>query len=142
MTPALLRRLETLPLYAVVALGSALGGGARAGLGDLLAGLTTGPVLATLLANATGSLLIGYFATLSEPGGRLFAGPRLRHFVMTGICGGYTSFSVFSLESVTALQSLGAGPAAGLVGLSLFSWLCAVWLGHGLAARRNRLKGG
>ena len=142
MIRPLARLIEALPLYGAVALGSAFGGGARAGLGTALSGLAAGPLLATFIANVTGSFLIGYFATLSGPDGRLFVGPRLRHFVMTGVCGGYTSFSVFSLEAVRALHSRGPAAAAAFAVFSLFSWLLAVWLGHSLAARRNRLKGG
>ncbi len=142
MIRPLARLVEALPLYGAVALGSALGGGARAALGAALGALAAGPHLATLIANVTGSFLIGYFATLSGPDGRLFVGPRLRHFVTTGVCGGYTSFSVFSLEAVRAVQARGAPAAAIFVALSLFSWLLAAWLGHILAARRNRLKGG
>ena len=142
MIRPLARLVEALPLYGAVALGSALGGGARAALGTAFGSLAAGPHLATLLANVTGSFLIGYFATLSGPEGRLFVGPRMRHFVMTGVCGGYTSFSVFSLEAVRAWHSRGPAAAGAFAVFSLFSWLLAAWLGHILAARRNRLKGG
>ena len=78
---------------------------------------------------------------LTGPDGRVFAGPRHRQFVMTGICGGYTTFSMFSLETLRLWQA-GHAAAAGLnVAVSIVTWLAAVWLGHSLAARLNRLKG-
>jgi CrcB protein len=60
---------------------------------------------------------------------------------MTGICGGYTTFSVFSLETFRLVQA-GDLPSVGLnVGISIVGWLAAVWLGHMLATGLNRLKG-
>jgi CrcB protein len=60
---------------------------------------------------------------------------------MTGICGGYTTFSVFSLETFQ-LARAGDLSAAGInVGLSVVTWLAAVWFGHVLATGLNRLRG-
>jgi CrcB protein len=134
---------QTAALYACVAAGSVIGGVLRAAAGlAALALLGPGFPWGTLFANLTGSFAIGFYATLSEPDGRLFASSRQRQFVMTGICGGYTTFSVFSLETLRLLQA-GDAPSAGLnVGVSVVAWLAAVWLGHALAARLNRLKGG
>ena len=47
----------------------------------------------TLIINVTGSFVIGFFATLTGPDGRLFVSGTTRQFVMVGICGGYTTFS-------------------------------------------------
>lgn len=135
-------RLDTLALYGAVALGTAIGGVARA-LASLGAVAILGPGLpwGTLFVNVIGSLVIGFYATLTGPDGRVFAGTRQRHFVMTGICGGFTTFSVFSLETLRLAQA-GALPAAGLnVALSVVAWLAAAWLGHLIALRLNRLKG-
>lgn len=130
-------------LYGAIALGSIVGSvlrwlaslGAQAALGD---GFPWG----TLLVNLTGSFAIGFYAALTGPDGRLFVGPRTRHFVTTGVCGGYTTFSLFSLETLRLAQS-GAIVAAALnVGVSVATWLAAVWLGDALASRFNRFKRG
>jgi CrcB protein len=129
-------------LYAAVALGSMIGGVLRA-LASMLIDdrLGSGLPWGTLFVNVTGSFAIGFYAAMSGPDGRLLASPRRRHFVMTGICGGYTTFSLFSLETLRFLQA-GDLPRAGLnIGLSIVAWLAAVWLGHALATRLNRLRG-
>jgi fluoride exporter len=114
-------------LYAAVAAGSALGALARFLCSLALTGLL-GPAFpwGTLAVNGLGSFLIGLYATVSEPGGRLPAGPAWRHFVIAGFCGGFTTFSIFSLETLL------------LVEVAL--WLVSVWIGHRIGSRMNRLK--
>lgn len=133
---------NSMALYAAVALGSVIGAVLRA-LASLALLQHFGPDFpwGTLFVNVTGSFVIGFYAAWTGPDGRMIVGPRQRQFVMTGICGGYTTFSAFSLETLQLLQS-GHLPAAGLnVGLSVVTWLVAAWLGHLLATRLNRLKG-
>jgi len=127
-------------LYGCVAAGSVLGGLAR----YLVAfALQTGPGMpwSTLFINATGSFIIGFYATFSGPDGRLFASAQQRQFVMTGFCGGYTTFSTFSLETFKLYHAGFMLTAAANVVISVAGWLLAVWLGHMLAVRLNRLKG-
>jgi fluoride exporter len=133
---------HTLELYAAVVFGSVIGSVLRALVSlAFMAGFGTAIVWPTLFVNVTGSFLIGFYAALTGPDGRLFAGPRQRHFVMTGVCGGYTTFSMFSLETLQLWQN-GLVVSAGLtVAVSIITWLGAVWLGYGLATRLNRLKG-
>jgi CrcB protein len=129
-------------LYPAVALGTMIGGALRA-LASLALTAQFGHAFpsGTLFVNITGSFLIGLYATLTGPDGRLFAGPKQRQFVMTGICGGYTTFSIFSLETLRLLQDGKPALAAFYMALSVVTWLAAVWLGHVAAMRLNRLKG-
>ena len=134
---------STLGLYLAVALGTGIGSAARAAI-SLAFAPTHGPTLPwdSLLANAAGSFLIGLYAGLVGPDGRLIASARSRHFVMTGLCGGFTSFSVFSLESFRLLERGALGLAGMTVAGSALSWMICVWLGRMMAERLNRLKGG
>jgi CrcB protein len=131
-----------LRLYLAVA-----GGGALGSLARYLSSLATLQLLGeafpwgTLTVNVLGSFIIGLYATLTEPDGRLFASPTARHFVMTGFCGGFTTFSVFSLESVRFLEAGAPALAAAYVLASVALWLPAVWLGHRLGLSMNRLEG-
>ena len=121
-------RTETLIVVAVT-LGSALGGLARYGLSGVVARAfgETFP-WGTLVVNVTGSLLIGFLATVTGPDGRVLASPVTRQFWMVGIFGGFTTFSTFSLETVvlvhdgattTALAYAAGSVAAALVGAAL-----------------------
>ncbi len=92
----------------------------------------------TLLINVTGSFAIGFFATLTDPQGTLLVRPEMRAFFMIGFCGGYTTFSSFSLQTMRLVQD-GQWLNAGLnVVASNVGCLFAVWLGHicALALRR------
>lgn len=129
----------------LVAVGSALGGMARFGctlLGERLLG--TAFPYGTLFVNVVGSFVIGFvFAATAEPGGRFPAGPDIRLFVMTGLCGGYTTFSSFSLQTLTLLRTGHALGAGANVLLSVTLCLVATWLGQlagaafGAASRGN-----
>lgn len=131
---------ETAGLYLAVSLGSAIGSVSRA-LVSLAAVAWLGEafLLGTLTVNVVGSFVIGYYATLTGPGGRIMASTRQRQFVMTGFCGGFTTFSAFSLETLMLVQT-GRLPLAGLyIALSVAAWLAAARLGQALATRSNRI---
>lgn len=133
---------EAASLYLAVSLGAVIGSVLRAlvSLGSM-AMFGPGFPWGTLIVNIAGSFAIGFYATLTGPGGRLFSGSHQRQFVMTGICGGFTTFSAFSLETLRLVQG-GNWQAAGLnVIVSVVAWLAAVWLGYALASRFNRLGG-
>lgn len=129
-------------LYTLIALGGALGSVTRFWLNGLISA-QTGPEFpwGTLIINVTGSFLIGFFFTLTEPGGRMFASSNTRQFFMTGICGGYTTFSSFSLQTLTLARE-GEWLRAGTYTVgSVVACLVAVWLGHLAASALNQLKG-
>jgi CrcB protein len=123
--------------YLLVGLGSALGGALRWQLALVLGTGSDWP-WATLLANASGSLLIGLYAALAGPGGRFQAGPLQQQFVLAGFCGGYTTFSIFSFEALALGQSGLVPLALGYVLASLATWLAAVWAGFALGRALNR----
>jgi CrcB protein len=129
-------------LYLLVALGGALGSVARFALSGFVANQfgTTFP-WGTFIINVTGSFVIGFYATLTGPDGRVFASGHSRQFFMTGICGGYTTFSSFSLQTLTLARDDEWLQAGGNVVGSVVACLVAVWLGHLAASYINQLKG-
>ena len=128
-------------LYAAVAAGSALGALARY-LSSVAAVALLGPAFpwGTLTVNVLGSFLIGLYASLSEPEGRLLASPAQRQFVMAGFCGGFTTFSIFSLETLLLVDRQAFDLAAIYVAVSVALWLVSVWIGYGIGSKMNRLK--
>ena len=125
--------------YVSVALGSVVGGVARYLVSVLFVSqIGDGFPWSTLFVNVTGSFLIGFYAALTGPDGRVRASPRQKQFVMVGICGGYTTFSAFSLETLQLVQSGNLHAASLNLGISVVGWLAAVWVGHALATRLNR----
>jgi fluoride exporter len=131
-------RTETLIVLAV-ALGSALGGAARYGLSGLVA-RSFGETFpwGTLIVNVLGSFLIGFVATLTGPDGRVLVSPVTRQFWMPGIFGGFTTFSSFSLQTLSLVQDGEWTRAFANVTLSVALCLLGVWLGASLAAAVNR----
>ena len=128
--------------YLWIAIGGALGSMARYGC-SRLAAEWVGEVFpwGTLFINVLGSFVIGLFATLTGPDGRLLVGPLPRQFFMIGICGGYTTFSSFSLQTLNLVRAgdiIGAG--LNIIG-SVVLCLVAVWLGYLAAAAYNQVRG-
>ncbi len=116
----------TLSLYVLA--GSALGGLARYWLAIAVAAWL-GPAFpwGTLLINVGGSFLIGLAGAASPA-------PTTRAFVMVGLCGGFTTFSSFSLQTLDLLQSGRPLPALAYVAASVLLCLLATWAGWALAA--------
>ncbi len=122
--------------YLYVALGSAAGGVARYGLG-LMAGRLWGESFpwGTIAINILGSFVIGFFGALTMPEGAMPASQNLRIFVMVGICGGFTTFSSFSLQTFSLARDGSWFAALGNVLLSVTACLLAVTFGHYAAER-------
>ncbi|MFL6584750.1 MAG: fluoride efflux transporter CrcB [Chthoniobacterales bacterium] len=92
----------------------------------------------TLTVNVTGSFVIGVLAALAEPDGHWLITPAMRGFLMIGICGGYTTFSSFSLQTLALVQE-GSWWRAGANAIASFALcLIAVWLGHFAVSLVNR----
>jgi fluoride exporter len=130
--------VTTLRLYAIVGLGSLLGGTTRwltSGFVDDALGMAF--PWGTITVNVTGSFLIGVYAGLVAGGVRLLGSTLPHQFVTTGFCGGFTTFSIFSLDTVRLLEAGRMLAAAGYAGLSLLGALLAVWIGY-LAGMRVR----
>jgi fluoride exporter len=129
--------------YFWVAIGGALGGVSRFWLSGLIAARfgETFP-WGTLIINLTGSFLIGIFAALVTPEGRLDSQSRVfvTQFLMIGVCGGYTTFSAFSLRTLQLMQERQWLYAFGNVFLSVALCMIAVWLGWLLGAIFNSAK--
>ena len=118
-------------LYLWITLGSGLGGLARYALSGLVAQQfgETFP-WGTLIVNVSGSFVIGLFSTLTDPDGRLLVGGTTRQFVMTGVLGGFTTFSSFSLQTLSLARDGEWLRAGGNIVGSVILCLFAVWLGH------------
>jgi CrcB protein len=128
-------------IYLWIALGGALGSVGRYAMSGVVAD-RAGSLFpwGTLVVNVSGSFLIGLLAALAEPGGRRYIGPAGRAFFMYGICGGYTTFSSFSLQTLELIRQ-GDWAKAGANALASFA-LCmiAVWLGYLLGLTLNNGK--
>ena len=121
----------------IVMLGGALGTLAR-----YLVGLAAIPISqnlpwGTIVINIVGSFIIGFFGTMTLAHGRFPASDNLRLFVMVGICGGFTTFSAFSLQTLDLLRA-GAPFRAGInIVASVVLCVLAVTLGHYVASQIN-----
>ena len=125
--------------YVLIAIGSALGGMGRFFFSGLVMSFTGGTFpYGTMFVNVTGCLIIGFFATLTGPEGRLLVGTPARQFVMIGICGGYTTFSSFSLETLNLMNSGEWAAAALNAGLSVLLCIVSVSIGYVAAMALNR----
>jgi CrcB protein len=121
--------------YLWVTVGSALGGLLRYAITRMTLTMSAGFPYGTILINVVGSFVIGYFGTLTLQSGRYAASDNLRLFVMVGLCGGFTTFSSFSLQTFDLLRSGAWVRALANVVLSVTLCLAAVAAGHLLAQR-------
>ncbi len=120
-----------------VVLGGAIGTFARYAISVLALPISRQLPWGTIIVNITGCAIIGFFGTLTLAHGRYPVSENIRLFVMTGLCGGYTTFSAFSLQTLDLLRSGATVRAILNVIISVVLCVAAVSLGHLLAAQFN-----
>jgi CrcB protein len=121
----------------LVMIGGALGTLARYAIGVAAAPISVELPWGTILINIGGSFIIGFFGTLTLAHGRYPAPESLRLFVMIGLCGGFTTFSSFSLQTLDLIRSGGMVRAAVNVAASVVFCILAVAAGHFIASHLN-----
>jgi CrcB protein len=126
----------------VVAVGGALGSVLRFFLANYC-NVQVGGIFpwGILIVNVTGSFAIGFLFTLTQPDGRWFASPATRDFLIVGICGGYTTFSSFSLNTLNLARDGEWLRAGGNIVGSVILCLVAVAIGHLTGTAINQMKG-
>lgn len=115
--------------FVLVGLGGFLGSVLRYAAGGALVRIRPGASFPyeTLVINATGCLLIGVLASLSDSRG--LPGSQLRLFLVIGVLGGFTTFSAFGYETFHLLRDRQLATAIASVGLQILLGTAAVWLG-------------
>lgn len=128
-------------LYLWIAVGSAFGGIARFWCSGVVARMVgeTFP-WGTMMVNVLGSFVIGLIAALTAPDGRIFMGSTARLALMAGICGGYTTFSSFSLQTLSLMNDGEWTYASANIAGSVVFCLAAVWAGYALGNSINAMK--
>jgi len=125
--------------YLWVAFGGALGSVARYACASTAARwLGAGFPYGTLFVNVAGSFAIGLLAALVTADGRPVLGTDARAFLLVGVLGGFTTFSSFSLETLTLARGGAVGVAALNVVLSVALCLGGAWLGFAASGLFNR----
>jgi len=130
--------------YLWVAIGGAVGSMARFGLGGFVSHKTGGSFpWGTLVVNVSGSFVIGILGALTASEGKMTPQSRTfaRQLLITGVCGGYTTFSSFSLQTLDLLRDRQWFYAGGNVVLSVVLCMIAVWLGYLVGSTFNAMKG-
>lgn len=121
----------------LIALGGAVGTLARYGLSVVALPISQTLPWGTIIINILGSFVIGFFGTLTLATGKFPVSENLRLFVMVGLCGGFTTFSAFSLQTLDLIRSGSVTRAMANVLLSVTLCVAAVAVGHALAAYLN-----
>jgi len=121
--------------YLLVAIGGAIGSVARYALASAAAPISATIPWGTIIINILGSFLIGWFASLTTQSGRLPLSDEARVFVMVGLCGGFTTFSSFSLQTFALIRNDQFLPAVINVAVSVIVCVAATAAGHAIAVK-------
>lgn len=121
----------------LVALGGALGSVARYWVGIWCLPISRAVPMGTMLINIVGSFVIAFFGALTLANGRYPMPEAARIFVMVGLCGGFTTFSSFSLQTVDLLRAGAPGRAAVNVVASVVLCVAATAVGYVAASHLN-----
>jgi len=129
--------------YLWIAIGGALGSVGRFWLNGVVSQRFDTFPMGTLVINVAGSFIIGILGALTLPEGRMNSESRMfvAQFMMIGICGGFTTFSSFSLQTLNLLREREWLYAGGNILLSVVVCLVATWLGWLLGLAINSMKG-
>jgi CrcB protein len=142
MRSCAVRRHAVFATYVWIAIGGALGTMGRYGVSRAFS-FWFGETFpwGTLVVNGTGSFLIGLLAGLTtDPNSRFIIAPDMRQFLLVGLCGGYTTFSSFSLQTLALIREGDMMEAGSNVVMSVVFCLVFVWLGAIMAGLINQLR--
>jgi CrcB protein len=121
----------------LIAIGGALGTLCRYGLSESMLPVSRNLPWGTIVINIVGSFVIGFFGTMTLATGKFPVSENMRLFVMVGLCGGFTTFSAFSLQTLDLIRGNHLLHAIANVVLSVTLCIVAVACGHAVAARLN-----
>lgn len=125
--------------YLWIMLGSGIGGALRVWCTQMVTRYAGASLpFGTIAVNVIGCIFIGFFASYTGPDGKAAVSQPMRLFVMPGLCGGFTTFSTFSLETLLLAREGYWGRAGVNVAFSVVLCLAGVWLGY-LIARKPSL---
>ena len=113
-----------------VFVGGGLGSLCRYSIARLMANYEMDFPLATFIANVISCIILGYLVGLTLKDG---LSENMRLLLMTGFCGGFSTFSTFSAESFQLLQNGNIGTAMLYIGVSIIVCLICIWIGLKLA---------
>jgi CrcB protein len=112
--------------WLIIAFGGAIGSLLRYGVSVLALPISQTLPWGTIIINVLGSFIIGFFGTLTLANGKYPVSENVRLFVMVGLCGGFTTFSAFSLQTLDLIREGSMLRAGANIILSVTLCVCAV----------------